>query len=392
MSELTKNGLDLSTASEILETLKQQFRAIYGADINLEQNSPDGQWLNILAQARVDAQELFAAIYNSFDPDVAVGRALDARCAINSIFRKGGTFTIQPIEVTVDRALTLKGLDDAQNEDEGTGFTVTDGAGNKFILFSSYSFTGAGTKTLNFRAKNRGQVETSPNTINTIETITLGVVSVNNPSTALSVGVDEESDEELRLRREKSTANNGAGYVDNLRGSLLDINEVSDAVVYNNRTNEVNSDGVPAHGLWVIVEGGANQDIGEVMNAKVTGGSPMKGSQSVFIEQADGSKEEYKFDRPTTQTLYVNLTIKAIDGQEIDQSRIKNEIISNFKYGIYETAKSSDIACFVTSIQQNISVSAGVSLSKGSYGLAVTPSGKDKVFIFTEESITITVE
>jgi uncharacterized phage protein gp47/JayE len=392
MSELTKDGLTLDDQQTILNALVSAFKAIYGDDINVEQNSPDGQQLNIYAQAQTDAQELLASIYNSFDPDVASGRSLDARCAINNVFRKGGTFTIQPIQIVVDRALTLKGLDDDQNNEEGRGFTISDASGNKFILFSTTTFSAAGTYTANFRAQNRGKVETFPNTITNIDTITLGVVSVNNPSTALTVGVDEESDEELRYRRENSLANLGAGYVDNLRSALLGINEVYDAKVYNNRTNQVDTDGIPAHGLWVIVEGGADSDIGNVMNQKITGGSPMKGAQVVYVRQADGSDEAYKFDRPTPETLYVNVKIKPIGEQAVVEQDIKNAIIKNFSYNIYETAKASDIACFVSSSQENISASAGVSKTAGNYDLIATPSSKDKLFVITADSITVTVE
>ena len=45
------------------------------------------------------------------DPDQAQGRVLDQRIAINGLERKGGTYTVTPVNITVDREVSLVGLD-----------------------------------------------------------------------------------------------------------------------------------------------------------------------------------------------------------------------------------------------------------------------------------------
>ena len=69
-------------------------KSIYGADINTDPSTPDGQVINIRAQAAVDNLDLLAQINAMFDPDQAIGVLLDQRCAINGVKRKGGTFTL----------------------------------------------------------------------------------------------------------------------------------------------------------------------------------------------------------------------------------------------------------------------------------------------------------
>ena len=67
---LDATGLTTKTLSELLAELVAAFKVIYGPNINVDQNSPDGQSLNIYSQGGVDYRELLTSIYNSFDPDM----------------------------------------------------------------------------------------------------------------------------------------------------------------------------------------------------------------------------------------------------------------------------------------------------------------------------------
>ena len=46
------SGLVTQSLEEIRQDLITKFKGVYGQDINIEQNSPDGQWINILAQEK----------------------------------------------------------------------------------------------------------------------------------------------------------------------------------------------------------------------------------------------------------------------------------------------------------------------------------------------------
>ena len=273
---LDSTGLTVKTLTEISDELKDDFRDIYGSDINVDQNSPDGQMINIYAQGGVDYREQLTSIYNSFDPDNAVGTTLDARVRLNNIERRGGSYTIQPIDITVSQTVSLDGLDDEENDLNGTGYTIEDTAGNQYILIDSVVLT-PGTVSKNFRAKEIGQIESTINTITTQVTIILGVTSVNNSSAALSVGENEETDGELRVRRSASIGINANGYLNGLQAKLLNISGVIDAKVYENISNVTDSDGIPGHSIWAIVEGGGNTNIGTAIYESKTDGCGMKG-------------------------------------------------------------------------------------------------------------------
>ena len=378
-------GLQTLTQSEIVENLTQEFQNIYGEDINVDSNSPDGQLINIFAQMLEDQYELLNQVNTSFDPDQAIGTVLDQRCSINGVQRKAGTYTYVQVDVITDRSVTLAGLDQNSVEDS---YTISDSEGNQFVLANTTSIS-AGTNSLRFRASNIGAVEVLPNTITTPVTIILGVLSVNNPSVASEEGTNEETDAELRERRKRSVSIANQGYTDGLLAALENIPDVTKASVYQNRGGTTDADGIPGHSIWVVVQGGSDAEIGQVMDNKVAAGVGMKGTQSVNVSQADGSVATYYFDRPTAQTLYVNLDITPLAGQILVYSDIKNSLINGLSFQPNETVDSSAIICYIKSKYDNVAVTCQVSTDGTTWQTIVSPSTKDKFFAMTTSSITI---
>ncbi|MBO7735893.1 MAG: hypothetical protein J6S67_25210 [Methanobrevibacter sp.] len=378
------NGLQVMTQREVVEDLTQDFQNIYGEDINVDSNSPDGQIINILAQCIEDNYELLSQVYTSFDPDQAIGNVLDQRCAINGVQRKAGTYTYVVIDVTCDRSVTLPGLDQNSVDDS---YTVSDSEGNQFVLVTTSPIS-TGSNSLVFRAKNIGQVEVLPNTINTPVTVVLGVTELNNPGAATEVGKNEETDAELRERRKRSVSISNVGYVEGMQAALENIYDVTRASVFQNRTNVTDQYGIPGHSVWVIVQGGTDAEIGEVLDAKMAPGIGMKGAQTVVVPQADGSVETYNFDRPTPELLYVTLDITPLNGQAIDPDYIKGQVAS-MSFNPYETVDSSSIICYTKSIQDNIALTCQISTDGTTWETVATPSNLDKYFYITTASITI---
>jgi len=378
------NGLQVKTQRELVQDLTQDFQDIYGEDINVESNSPDGQMINVFAQCVEDFYQLLSQVYASFDPDQAIGNVLDQRAAINGVQRKAGTYTYVPVEITSDRSVTLAGLDDYSEED---AYTIADNEGNQFVL-SATSPISTGVNTLQFRAKNIGQVEVLPNTITTPVTVILGVTNINNPSGATEIGENEETDAEFRERRKRSVSISSVGYTEGLQAAIENIPDVTKASVFQNRTSTTDTFGIPGHSVWVIVQGGTNQDIGEVMDAKMAPGIGMKGTQSIVIPQVDGSNETYYFDRPSQELLYVTLDVIPLNGQVIDEDYLKGEL-AKMNFNPYETVDSSAIICYTKSIQDNIALTCQVSTDGVNWETVVTPSNLDKYFYITTASVTI---
>lgn len=385
VNQIDSEGIQTKTLADIISALELAFQTIYGSDINLDQNSPDGQLLNEIAVMCSDFADFITQDYSSKDPDQAVGVALDAASQYCGIIRNGGTYTEVDIDITTDRALNLSG------QSTSTPFTISDSNGNEFQLIDDESLS-LGLNTVAFRAVEIGNIQISLNTLTTISTPILGVLSVNNPDAPTQQGEDQETDAELRLRRQASVALPAQGSVAGLIGGLYTVDGVVDVAVFENTTASVDGDGIPAHGIWVIVDGGSDADVGAMIYLYRPLGIPMAGSETATITQVDSSTIDMKFDRAVDEDLYINLTISSKTGGSIDSAAIKAGIVAALSYGINETADVSTIINAVYDISTDAVVSAAtINIYGGATAAILDPSAKKNKFVLSTANITITV-
>lgn len=351
----SSNGLQVSTQQELITALSNAYKEIYGTDIDLSQETPDGQTINIYAQGGTDVRSLLVQLYNSFDPDNAEGRILDQRCAINNVFRKGGTYTTVNIVITADRSVVLDGLDEQYNNPLASSYTIEDDAGNKFYLVNTQTLS-VGQNTCLFRAADIGEVQPRLNSITNQSTVVLGVVSVNNPTQA-TIGQKEETDVELKIRRRKSVAIGSTGYIQGLLGALLQLDGVVDAAVYENYTGSTNSIGMLPHSIWVIVQGGSSEDIANAIYSKISPGCNMNGAISYEIYAPSKQQFIIKWDTPIIRTLYMKFTLQKLNPEiNFNLDEIKSYILNNTSFEIGGYASTSDLT---TIAQQAIDNNSG---------------------------------
>jgi hypothetical protein len=392
---LDSTGLQTKTRQELIDYFTAAYKAIYGNDINLESSTPDGQMIAIFVQAILDNSDLLTQVYNGFDPDLAIGRVLDQRVALNGLQRQAGTHTITNVSITVDRALNLVGLDDYELDPSLNLFVVKDNAGTEYSLIESVSFSVAGTAALAFQASDPGATLTVPNTITLPVTIVAGVTAINNPTTYTTLGINEETDAQLRIRRQRSVSISSQGYLAGLLAELLNIAGITDAFVYENVTGSTDGDGIPGHSIWVIVsQGGADVDIANSIYRKRNAGCGMKGSVTHIITQADGSEFIVRWDVVDPEDLYIEFDAHSMNGVDaIDTAYIKTQLVERLHFGVYDRADINEIATMVREIDSNCLVTgAGVALSGGGpfYG-DLLPSAKNRQFTLDAANISITV-
>lgn len=348
---LDSTGLTTATRQEILDYFTEGFQRIYGNDINLASDTPDGQMINLFIQAVLDVQDLLTQVYNSFSPDSAIGNVLDQRVAINGIQRQAGTYTVTNITVVTTQSVNLYGLD----QDEQEVYTVSDSAGNLWLLQSTVLGTGVGTFVYSFRAADPGAQLTIPNTITTQVTIVLGVASVNNPTTYTTLGVNEESDAALRIRRQKSVSLASQGYLAGLLAALLNIEGMSSAFIYENNTDVTDSDGVPSHSIWVITSGTASdEDIAQAIYDKRNAGCGMFGEETYTITQIDGTPFTIRWDEVEVVNLFIKFTATSINGTNPPNvEAIRDQLPSNFSPSVFEEVDINGLATVVQEIDPN---------------------------------------
>ena len=392
-NDITSSGIEIETYDETVDGIVngtsdvQGLKQIYGDDINIDQNAPDGQTVNIFALSKQDILQLIVSDYNSKDPDQAVGAALDGVSQLCGITRKGGTYSYTNVSITATKTVTLNGLDGT-----GTPFTVSDSTGNLFYLVTEATLT-AGTSSKSFRAANIGAVTANANTLTIIKTPTAGISSVNNPSAIVTLGADQETDAQMRIRRQRSVAQPALGWYAGLYGAILSLENVIECKIIENTTGSTDGDGVPAHGIWVIVDGGIATDIADTIYRYRTAGCPMKGGTSTTITQIDGSTFTVKHDSATQIPLYIKITASSVSGGTVDAAAIKSAIVDGYTLGIYETADITSITAVIHSANPDLLVTACsvCATSGGTFVSSLAPTTKDKRFVMSTGNITVTV-
>ena len=253
-----------------------------------------------------------------------------------------GSYTIQNIAITANQTTTLQGLDASFNDPEASSYAVSDNNGNIWYLVDTTTLT-AGTTTLEFRAKEKGVIVPTIGTIVNQVTIIPGVVSVINNVGATSIGTEEESDSDFRIRRARSVSLAGKNNIDTMEGNLLALDGVVDVKIHENRTNATDDTSTAAHTIWVIIEGGANTEIADIIYGNI-GGAGTRGAVTVPITTSSLQVQNINFDRETIKPLYIKFDVKPItELGEISLDNVKNYIADNLIYKIGEDVETSKV-------------------------------------------------
>lgn len=364
VDELTSDGLLTKDNLELVDELTTGFQNIYsqnGEELNFESNTPDGQLIQIISELGTVMRELITEVYNSCDPDKCVGSVQDNRYQINYLTRKAGAFTLQNVAITVNKTVTLQGLDAMFNDEDAAAYTVSDDSGNIWYLVDTTTLY-AGTTSLEFRAKEKGEIIPIIGTITNQVTIVEGVTNVINNVGVTSVGYEEESDSDFRIRRSISTETKSENNIDSIRGNLLNLDNVFEVVVHQNTTNSTDSTGTPAHYIWVVVEGGNADDIAQIIYANM-GGTGTKGNESKTIYSSSLQPITIHYDKAQVIPLYIKFDLQPINLAEINQDFLKEYIANNLTYSIGEEAETSKVG----------EVCANAMVADGANGYALNP-------------------
>lgn len=389
-SSLGPTGLTIDTLNTLVLNLTTALQAIYGTDINVASNSPDGQMINTYCQLAEDQLELLQSVCNSFGFMQAYGTVLDNRVAIMGISRKQGTFTTTPVLITVNRALTLFGLDQTAQP----VFTLIDQTGNTWQLETTHVFSGAGNMTLTFQSVTIGAINATANTITQMVTTVLGVASVNNPVTSGTIiGVPEETDTQLKVRAVQSFALASTGPADSIEAALQATPDITDALVVENATGAVVAT-VPAHSIWAIVTGGTAADIGQAIYAKKAPGCGMKGSQSEVIMRPNGTTFTALWDTSIAQPLYIAFGILWRGSPTLTNATIIADLAAALTYKLGVQPSVGDIITAMATIAPTAIVlfgsNQGVSDDGVTYGSVADPTTPQYYFTVSPLNIVIT--
>lgn len=294
-------GMTAPDFQSILAQWQSLFRDIYGSDIYIEPDSKDGVLLSLIAYAMHGCNNAAIAVWNSFSPATGMGEGLSRNVKINGISRKEASYS------TVDLALTGR---------IGTVIhsgQVRDSAGNVWLLPESVTLDLHGEATVTATSQVAGAVAALPGDINEIATPTQGWHSVTNPMAATE-GRPVESDAELRQRQALSVALPSRSVMEGLHGALAGLVGVSRVKALDNDTDETDDNGIPAHSIAVVIDGGDSAEIANAIALKKAPGIPTWGTTQENVTDIWGNVRTIRFFRPTRIPVYVEIKVKPLTG------------------------------------------------------------------------------
>lgn len=304
--QFNDNGLETNTFRDLFQELSDGYKGIYGQDIDLDQESPDGQRVAIESQARADMEAALQWLYSQMDPDFNTGDMQQIIGKLHGLYLRPGSRSQRDLKVTTDRPVFLY-----------SGYRIRDQANQVWIVQQDVTVP-TGTTAVTFFAQNFGKVTGLVADTFTQITPEPGVLSITSDTEAV-VGRDEETPEEFRQRRNRSLENPATGSIGAIFAKVAQLPGVTDLNIDENDTkvdDEVT--GIPANSIWLVVEGGAISEIVAVMVKQKGGGTGTKGAvtgrYTETLIRPDGTPlliaHELRFDRPVYKSLHIKLSAR----------------------------------------------------------------------------------
>lgn len=314
-AQVTAAGISTPTYAEILSSLQDSMRTIYGNDVYIAADSQDGQLIAIIASAVNDANQMAVAVYNAFSPTYAQGAGLSSVVKINNIRRLSSS-----LSTAVGLIAGVVGTDILNG-------VVEDTNSNKWNLPAVVTIPLSGAVEVTVTAQVPGAIAAPAGSITRIITPIRGWQSFISTEDAVP-GAPVESDATLRRRQSVSQPISAITPLAAMLASLANLDDVQRLQLYENTGSTVDDNGLPGHSICVVIEGGDLEEIAQIIGLKKTPGAATYGTTSqTYIDPVTGIVSTIHFFLLENATIKVEVTIAALSGfSTASEAKIKNAI------------------------------------------------------------------
>ena len=257
--QLNENGIYIATYAEIRTAISEQFKQIYGEDIDLSTASADGIYVESLSLMISNILQSFKHFYSQLDVRTASGPYLDALCSLSNVYRKPATNSTCSVILT---------LDEGSTEDFKTNeIKLADRNGNIWSCSfeEQMAFKPGVPTSIVVTCEESGPVRADKGWIDRLMENNV-VMSIEQTQNAI-IGSYAESDSELRARRNSSLGATGKTVLATAIGTLYTINGIDDVKIYNNDTGNaiiaLDGTNVQQHDVYFILKQKKNVSIAD---------------------------------------------------------------------------------------------------------------------------------
>ncbi len=298
-------------------------KAAFGDNIKTDPDSAFGQFARIVTEIVADINESIEGAVAAYDPQKAAGVFLSDLVLLNGIERKESEFSTVTLECTANSAgATIP-----------AGSLVSDPAiGEQFKTDVLLVVTPSSTGNVSATAVNAGPISAVVGTLTQIDTPIFGWESVTNIVDA-SEGQNEETDTDLRIRRQKAAEQTGTANIAAIFSAIFNIPAVEQVKVKQNTGEVTDPDGVPHQHIWAIVLGGSDLDIAQAIFETLSAGIGMYGDTPVlYSDPITGEDYTITFERPDDLENWIDVTVvKDADYPPDGDDQIKQALVDYYE-------------------------------------------------------------
>lgn len=298
---VTAQGISSPSFSDILASYQASVRSIFGSDVYIDPDSKDGQLLALLAQAQFDSNQAAIAVYNSYNPQTALGVALDSAVKVNSIRRQVATNSTAVLQIIGQVGTEIfRGI-------------ASDVVGQLWDLPTQVIIPPEGEIFVTATCETSGAIQAAANTINQPYTQVIGWQGVTNPAPA-HPGDPVETDGQLRERQRVSTSIAAYTTASALLSRVSNVPDVRRAQLYVNDTDSTNDLGIPSHSFVMVVQGGDQTAVAQAIEQGKNVGAGTAGDTTVTVNDPQGIPIDIHFTVLKEVPVTVNVHIKPLSG------------------------------------------------------------------------------
>ena len=381
MTGLTPTGFNRKRLVEILADLEAAQKAIFGENIDLNPESRFGQINGVLSEAISDAWEDEDKVYLSFIPASSSKNSLSDLVQLNGITRDDGDNSTVTGTITGTPGLSIPA---------GNKASVV-GTEEVFVTLDTIVIPAGGSIDVAMSSEEEGAIEAAAGTLTQIETPIFGWTSITNAADA-SLGRLDETDPELKIRREESTSAGGNNLADACAAQLKNLDGVTDAIVIDNKKNVVDSNGLDPHTFAPVVIGGQAVDIADVVWANTPQGIDSFGALTEAITDGQGFPQDVKYSRAADVEIHFKLDLTTNANYPGDgDAQVKAAVVAygqaNFK--IFQDVITSRFYTPINTIPGVIGVEVFIGLSASPGTTANIPISFDEISRYDISRINI---
>lgn len=266
---INETGVIIVDTAAILLQVQTEYKAIFGADLIVTPNTPQGMLIAAETLARIALADNNAKLANQINPNLAGGVFLDAVMALTNPF--GRLPALQSVVFA-----TINGVAGTVIPAGSIASETSSGDNNQFFTLNDVTIPDSGSlPNVQFNSIAYGPIPSNTGTLTTIVTSVLGWETITNSSAAI-LGRLTQSDLDARLYRLNTLATQGASTAQAITSEILRItNTTSMSFLENNSSSSQTIEGVTmvANSIYVCVTDTVVSDFGtnSQVNAVVTG-------------------------------------------------------------------------------------------------------------------------